>query len=97
MLNGTRVLVINAVGWLCCFYITSPAFSVRYCDSCTSSEVCVALTGDYFPTCRDAADPEDPTGCAGLCAVDTQVCHRLDRDAFRYVRIAQYSPYASFI
>jgi len=57
---------------------------VRYCDSCSRpDEACVALGGERFPYCRPAADPQDPTGCAGLCAVGEQVCRRLDEDAFR--------------
>ncbi|XP_046596186.1 uncharacterized protein LOC107227048 isoform X1 [Neodiprion lecontei] len=62
----------------------SPASNVtRYCDDCFVGEVCVALVGDEVPFCRTGPDPRDPTGCAGLCLINTQRCHRLDVDAFR--------------
>lgn len=57
--------------------------ATRHCDDCVEGEVCVALVTDEVPICRTGPDPEDPTGCAGLCTINTQRCHRLDVDAFR--------------
>ena len=57
--------------------------AVRFCDSCSPSEVCVASSEEFLPTCRRAEDGRDPTGCAGLCLMEKQVCHRLDNDAYR--------------
>ncbi|XP_076635138.1 uncharacterized protein LOC143348586 isoform X2 [Colletes latitarsis] len=64
--------------------------STRYCDDCLHGEVCVALVDEEVPICRIGLDLEDPTGCAGLCVVDKQRCHRLDIDAFRCVEIEHY-------
>ena len=61
----------------------NPAAAVRFCDSCAASEVCVAFSEEFLPTCHRAEDEGDPTGCAGLCAIEEQVCHRLDDDAYR--------------
>ena len=60
---------------------------VRYCDSCDKSqEVCVALTED-IPVCHKIQDHLDPTGCGGLCILNSQVCLRIDTDAFKYVKL----------
>ncbi|XP_035738316.1 uncharacterized protein LOC118448751 isoform X2 [Vespa mandarinia] len=64
--------------------------STRYCDDCLSGEVCVGLVDEEVPICRIGLDPEDPTGCAGLCIINKQRCHRLDIDAFRCVEIEHY-------
>ncbi|XP_044011875.1 putative uncharacterized protein DDB_G0282499 isoform X2 [Aphidius gifuensis] len=55
----------------------------RYCDDCYDGEVCVALAGDKVPICRPGKDPNDPTGCSGLCIINKERCHRLDENAFR--------------
>ncbi|GLG94952.1 Modular serine protease, partial [Gryllus bimaculatus] len=57
----------------------------RRCDACLPGEVCVALAGETLPACRPPADAADPTGCGGLCRLGRDLCHRLDRDAFRCV------------
>ena len=57
--------------------------STRFCDDCVEGEVCVALVDEDVPICRTGPDPLDPTGCAGLCLINKQKCHRLDVDAFR--------------
>ncbi|XP_025152388.1 uncharacterized protein LOC105181089 isoform X3 [Harpegnathos saltator] len=62
----------------------------RYCDDCFEGEVCVALVDEEVPTCKSPQDLEDPTGCAGLCAINQQKCHRLDLDAFRCVKVEHY-------
>ncbi|KAI4499961.1 hypothetical protein M0802_004831 [Mischocyttarus mexicanus] len=64
--------------------------STRYCDDCLSGEVCVGLVDEEVPICRIGSDPDDPTGCAGLCLINKQRCHRLDVDAFRCVEIEHY-------
>ena len=43
----------------------------------------MAFSEEFLPTCHRAEDDRDPTGCAGLCAIEEQVCHRLDDDAYR--------------
>ena len=63
--------------------VTSSHPAVRFCDSCSPSEVCVASSEEFLPTCRRAEDGRDPTGCAGLCLIEEQVCQRLDEDAYR--------------
>lgn len=65
------------------------AQAIRFCDHCTDNEACVALADDYFPVCRLVQDPGDPTGCGGLCSHKEQLCHRLDKDAFRCVNVRQ--------
>ncbi|XP_059484129.1 uncharacterized protein LOC132201724 isoform X2 [Neocloeon triangulifer] len=57
--------------------------SVRLCDECRPDEVCVALVGEPVPSCRASKDPADPTGCGGLCKINTEFCRQLDKDAFR--------------
>lgn len=52
------------------------------CDKCLPGEVCVALQDELHPVCRDARDPSDPTGCGGLCAIDSEVCQALGSRAF---------------
>lgn len=52
------------------------------CDKCLPGEVCVALLGDASPSCRSPRDPTDPTGCGGLCAIDSEVCQALGSRAF---------------
>ncbi len=47
----------------------------------------MALASDEAPICRPARDARDPTGCAGLCAVNREKCQRLLNDAFRCVNI----------
>ncbi|XP_078047140.1 uncharacterized protein LOC144475277 isoform X2 [Augochlora pura] len=64
--------------------------TTRYCDDCLNGEVCVALVDEEVPICRTGLDLEDPTGCAGLCLVNKQKCHRLDVDAFRCVEVEHY-------
>ncbi|XP_012285000.1 uncharacterized protein LOC105702198 isoform X2 [Orussus abietinus] len=64
--------------------------ATRYCDDCVAGEVCVARVDEEVPTCRAGPDPADPTGCAGLCLINKQKCHRLDVDAFRCVEVEHY-------
>ena len=43
----------------------------------------MAFSEEFLPTCHRVEDARDPTGCAGLCVMEEQVCHRLDDDAYR--------------
>ncbi|XP_015601678.1 uncharacterized protein LOC107270833 isoform X2 [Cephus cinctus] len=70
--------------------ITLDLNATRYCDDCVVGEVCVALVDEEVPTCRTGPDPHDPTGCAGLCLINKQKCHRLDVDAFRCAVVEHY-------
>ena len=55
----------------------------RYCDECNGlTEVCLSFNQD-FPICRQIENPNDPTGCGGLCLIDSEICHQLDHNAFR--------------
>ena len=56
---------------------------LRLCDDCRAGEVCVALVGEQVPSCKAANDSADPTGCGGLCRINTEFCRQLDKDAFR--------------
>lgn len=67
--------------------VITPLNITRHCDDCYKGEVCVALSDEDVPVCRIGLDDMDPTGCAGLCLVNRQRCHRLDIDAFRYAHI----------
>ncbi|XP_011302822.1 uncharacterized protein [Fopius arisanus] len=67
--------------------VITPMNITRHCDDCYKGEVCVALVDEDVPVCRIALDSMDPTGCAGLCIVNRQKCHRLDVDAFRCVEV----------
>ncbi|XP_065353549.1 uncharacterized protein LOC135948269 [Cloeon dipterum] len=62
-----------------------PMTDVRLCDDCREGEVCVALVGDPVPSCRPITDAADPTGCGGLCKINTEFCRQLDMDAFRCI------------
>lgn len=64
---------------------TTPFPDRGNCLACTINEVCVALEGDPVPLCRTIVDHGDPTGCGGLCHINTEVCHRLGQGAFRCV------------
>ncbi|KAB7502599.1 Sortilin-related receptor, partial [Armadillidium nasatum] len=59
------------------------AFKLGICDACGPGQVCVALAGQSFPTCRPEKNPNDPTGCGGLCLKDVEVCQALGSRAFQ--------------
>ncbi|XP_068085529.1 uncharacterized protein [Anabrus simplex] len=61
------------------------SLSLRHCDECIEGEVCVALSIEQVPICRQPLDREDPTGCGGHCLINTELCQKLDVDAFRCV------------
>ena len=62
----------------------SMTFIVRYCDNCTTDEVCLAdeERREKVPTCHRIKYAKDPTGCGGLCEME-QICYRLGHGAFR--------------
>ena len=43
----------------------------------------MAQQGEPYPTCRLPRDPDDPTGCGGLCAIESEVCQVLGPRAFQ--------------
>ena len=50
-----------------------------------STEVCLSYNQDV-PICRSIKNSNDPTGCAGLCIIDQEICQKLDhQNAFRYI------------
>ncbi|XP_049881516.1 vitellogenin receptor-like [Pectinophora gossypiella] len=52
--------------------------SQRFC-SCQTNEVCMLDENSGTSICRQAVDIEDPTGCGGLCALETEACQLVDR------------------
>ena len=71
-------------------------FIVRYCDNCTTDEVCLAdeERREKVPRCHRIKYAKDPTGCGGLCELE-QICHRLGHGAFRYSKNS--SPFCNSI
>ena len=50
-----------------------------------STEVCLSYNQDV-PICRSIKNSNDPTGCAGLCIIDQEICQKLDnQNAYRYL------------
>ena len=48
-----------------------------------STEVCLSYNQDV-PICRSIKNSNDPTGCAGLCIIDQEICQKLDhQNAYR--------------
>ncbi|CAH0405384.1 unnamed protein product [Chilo suppressalis] len=60
--------------------------SQRFC-SCQTNEVCMLDENSGTSICRKAIDNEDPTGCGGLCAIETEACQLVDR--LRGVRVCR--------
>ncbi|KAJ8939322.1 hypothetical protein NQ314_011180, partial [Rhamnusium bicolor] len=59
------------------------------CSQCTpSQEVCLKIQEDEKPKCVNILDKNDPTGCGGLCQINTHFCQILDLK----LRIYQCSP-----
>ncbi|KAI5640565.1 low-density lipoprotein receptor domain class A domain-containing protein [Phthorimaea operculella] len=52
--------------------------SKTFC-SCQSSEVCMLDESSGTAICKAAVDIDDPTGCGGLCAMETEACQLVDR------------------
>ncbi|CAG0891508.1 unnamed protein product [Darwinula stevensoni] len=72
--------------------LRSSSTTVRYpqdtekgknCQACSGSEVCVALNGESQASCHVMVDPRDPTGCGGLCHLDTEMCLPLAPNVYK--------------
>ncbi|CAG9796609.1 unnamed protein product [Diatraea saccharalis] len=60
--------------------------SQRFC-SCQINEVCMLDENSGTAVCKKAIDIEDPTGCGGLCTIETEACQLVDR--LRGVRVCR--------
>ncbi|XP_072943515.1 uncharacterized protein [Epargyreus clarus] len=58
----------------------------RFC-SCQRNEVCMLDENTGTSICKHAVDMDDPTGCGGLCALETEACQLVDR--IRGVRVCR--------
>ncbi|CAB3240615.1 unnamed protein product [Arctia plantaginis] len=52
--------------------------SQRFC-SCQRNEICMLDENSGTSVCRKPIDEEDPTGCGGLCALETEACQLVDK------------------
>ncbi|XP_039758117.1 uncharacterized protein LOC120632332 [Pararge aegeria] len=52
--------------------------SKRFC-SCQKNEVCMLDEINGVSICKIALDMDDPTGCGGLCAMETEACQLVDK------------------
>ncbi|XP_030033944.2 uncharacterized protein LOC115450077 [Manduca sexta] len=52
--------------------------SHRFC-SCQKDEICMLDESSGKSVCRQSADIDDPTGCGGLCALETEACQLVDK------------------
>ncbi|XP_068626326.1 uncharacterized protein [Battus philenor] len=55
--------------------------------ACQENEVCMLEESSGTSVCKRAADLNDPTGCGGLCALETEACHLVDKA--RNVRVCR--------
>ncbi|CAK1539994.1 unnamed protein product [Leptosia nina] len=60
--------------------------SQKFC-SCQKNEVCMLDEDSGTSICKIAADIEDPTGCGGLCALETEACQLVDKE--RGIRVCR--------
>ncbi|CAH2102533.1 unnamed protein product [Euphydryas editha] len=60
--------------------------SNRFC-SCQTNEVCMLDEISGTSICKPAIDVDDPTGCGGLCAMETEACQLVDKS--RGVRVCR--------
>ncbi|GBP20698.1 Low-density lipoprotein receptor-related protein [Eumeta japonica] len=58
----------------------------KFC-SCQNDEVCMLQESTGTALCRKAIDIEDPTGCGGLCALETEACQVVDKS--RGIRVCR--------
>ncbi|XP_066260386.1 LDL receptor repeat-containing protein egg-2-like [Euwallacea similis] len=61
------------------FNSTSP-----YCRDCTINEICFKTSEIERPKCVRIVNKNDPTGCGGLCKINTQFCKNLDKNFHVY-------------
>ncbi|CAK1602020.1 unnamed protein product [Parnassius mnemosyne] len=66
--------------------INAENISQKFC-SCQRNEVCMLEENSGTSVCRTAIDLNDPTGCGGLCALETEACHLVDKS--RGVRVCR--------
>nr|XP_021188861.2 uncharacterized protein LOC110375163 [Helicoverpa armigera]XP_021188862.2 uncharacterized protein LOC110375163 [Helicoverpa armigera]XP_021188863.2 uncharacterized protein LOC110375163 [Helicoverpa armigera] len=52
--------------------------SQRFC-SCQRNEICMLDENSGKSVCRKPIDHDDPTGCGGLCALETEACQLVDK------------------
>ncbi|KAF9421563.1 hypothetical protein HW555_002496 [Spodoptera exigua] len=60
--------------------------SQRFC-SCQKNEICMLDENSGTSVCRKSIDNDDPTGCGGLCALETEACQLVDK--VRGVRVCR--------
>ncbi|KAG7310688.1 hypothetical protein JYU34_003493 [Plutella xylostella] len=58
--------------------INNRDLSLKFC-SCQTDEVCMLNENSGTALCKKAIDIDDPTGCGGLCALETEACQLVDR------------------
>ncbi|KAJ0182529.1 hypothetical protein K1T71_001898 [Dendrolimus kikuchii] len=66
--------------------MNNPDTSQQFC-SCQKSDICMLDESTGKSICRRSADEDDPTGCGGLCAFETEACHLVDKE--RGVRVCR--------
>ncbi|CAD0194794.1 unnamed protein product [Chrysodeixis includens] len=52
--------------------------SQRFC-TCQKNEICMLDENSGTSLCRKPTDDDDPTGCGGLCALETEACQLVDK------------------
>ncbi|XP_013176577.1 PREDICTED: uncharacterized protein LOC106124450 [Papilio xuthus] len=57
---------------------TGANITQKFCE-CQKNEVCMLEESSGTSLCLIALDPDDPTGCGGLCALETEACHLVDK------------------
>ncbi|KAM3967756.1 uncharacterized protein ACR2FA_011298 [Aphomia sociella] len=60
--------------------------SEKFC-SCQTNEVCMLDENSGKSVCKQSVDVDDPTGCGGLCALETEACQLVDK--MRGVRVCR--------
>ncbi|XP_026759319.2 uncharacterized protein LOC113518541 [Galleria mellonella] len=60
--------------------------SEKFC-SCQTNEVCMLDENSGKSICKQSIDIDDPTGCGGLCALETEACQLVDK--MRGVRVCR--------
>ncbi|CAG4964897.1 unnamed protein product [Colias eurytheme] len=64
--------------------------SQKFC-SCQNNEVCMLDEDTGTSVCKIAVDIDDPTGCGGLCALETEACQLVDKE--RGIRVCRLITY----
>ncbi|XP_028036682.1 uncharacterized protein LOC114247824 isoform X1 [Bombyx mandarina] len=69
--------------------------SKKFC-SCQSNEICMLDENSGKSVCRIPIDRDDPTGCGGLCTMELEACHLVDKElgvrVCRLLTLATCSP-----